>query len=147
MNKTLLPMLCFLLPALILTGQPVRISSESLNKGVKAEYSRPAKDRSDIETGVNRFVGNPLREMSEHQLGTSFYDLQSNYMLQNRICYNPSDGTIGVVWTKGMDAPDFGDRGTGYNFFDGTSWLPEPEARIENAKTGWPNYAFLGENG
>ena len=96
---------------------------------------------------VNPFVSNIKELVGEDQIGTSFYDLQSNTFLSNRI-HVYEDGTIGAVWTRGVEgAPGFADRGTGYNFFDGTSWGPAPELRIEDERTGWPNYAPLGENG
>ena len=39
----------------------------------------------------------------EDIIGTTWYDLQTNKALQNRIwCYD--DGTIGAVWTMGMEA-------------------------------------------
>ncbi len=96
---------------------------------------------------VNPFVSNIKELVGEDQIGTSFYDLQSNSLLSNRI-HVYEDGTIGATWTRGVEgAPGFTDRGTGYNFFDGTSWGPAPTARIEDDRTGWPSYAPLGENG
>ncbi|MBM3434954.1 MAG: T9SS type A sorting domain-containing protein [Bacteroidetes bacterium] len=46
-----------------------------------------------------------------------------------------------------MEESAFEDRGTGYNYFDGTTWQPWPEERIENQRTGWPSYAPFGANG
>ncbi len=70
------------------------------------------------------------------------YDLSTNSSDQNRIYLYP-DGTIGAT---GMMAhsDSYTDRGTGYNYFDGTSWGPLPDVRIENEKAGWPSYAPLG---
>jgi hypothetical protein len=67
------------------------------------------------------------------------YDLQSNYTNQRRIYVFP-DGTIGTTttWTP-SDSP-WPDRGTGYNYFDGSAWGPLPSARVETIRTGWPNY-------
>ena len=36
------------------------------------------------------------------------------------------------------------DRGTGYNFFDGTNWGPFPVARLENSRGGWPSILKTG---
>jgi hypothetical protein len=88
--------------------------------------------------------------VNETQIGQTLYDLQSNSGLQNRMYVYP-DGTIGAVWTMGFvggsGGTGFADRGTGYNYFDGTSWGEWPTARIasETAKNGWPSYAPLGE--
>ena len=57
----------------------------------------------------------------------------------NRL-YLYEDGTIGAAWIRGYDGADpWADRGTGYNYFDGTSWGELPSARIEDVKTGWPS--------
>jgi len=73
------------------------------------------------------------------------YDLQSNSACQNRI-YRYDDGAIGVT-TMMAHLNDFSDRGTGYNYYNGTSWGTQPAARIETVKTGWPSYAPMGANG
>jgi hypothetical protein len=82
----------------------------------------------------------------EDTIGNTYYDLQTYASCQNRI-YVYDDGTIGATWTIGMNPSAFADRGTGYNYFDGTSWQPWPTARIESQRTGWPSYAPFGING
>jgi hypothetical protein len=79
-------------------------------------------------------------------IGMTQYDLQSNALLNNRI-FRYADGTIGAVWTMGMEPTSFPGRGTGYNFYDGTEWYPIPTERIESLRTGWPSYAPLGAEG
>lgn len=79
-------------------------------------------------------------------LGETWYDLQSNSTMPNRI-YAFDDGTIGATWTRGMTPTSYADRGTGYNYFDGTSWGAYPDSRIEDVRTGWPSYAPYLENG
>ncbi len=88
-----------------------------------------------------------LVDPAETNIGNTFYDLQSNTLLQNRI-YRYDDGSIGAVWTQGSESPpSFPDRGTGYNFFDGTAWGAAPQSRLESVRAGWPSYAPLGLNG
>ncbi len=83
----------------------------------------------------------------ETTIGLTYYDLQSNSAMQNRI-HRFEDGTIGGTWTYGMNhTSGFDDRGTGYNYFDGNDWGEYPNGRIEADRTGWPAYAPLGENG
>ena len=41
----------------------------------------------------------------------------------------------------------FSDRGTGYNYFDGTEWDAWPLSRVENIPTNRPTYTAWGENG
>lgn len=80
-------------------------------------------------------------------IGKTRYDLQSNYSMATRIHAYP-DGSIGGTWTYGMlDAAAFSDRGTGYNYFNGTTWGAMPTARIEPVRTGWPSYQPYGPNG
>lgn len=80
-------------------------------------------------------------------LGMSYYDLQTNGSNQNRI-YLFDDGTIGATWTQSHQMyTSYPDRGTGYNYFNGSTWQPFPEERIESMRTGWPSYAPLGTSG
>ena len=96
---------------------------------------------------INRDTFGPGQEgQSEEEIGYTWYDQQSNAHLSNRI-HRFQDGSIGAVWTMGFDIPGFADRGTGYNYFDGTVWDTPPTARIENDRTGWPSYAPWGADG
>ena len=77
----------------------------------------------------------------------SYYDLQSNQYVANRM-YQLPNGSVGVVATfSHEDNTTASDRGTGYNFFDGSDWGEEPETRVEPFKTGWPSIAQYGANG
>lgn len=69
-------------------------------------------------------------------IGTTEYDLQTNNSVQNRVVKH-SDGTISAVWTMGTST--FANRGTGYNYFDGSAWQEMPTERLEGVKTGWPS--------
>lgn len=93
------------------------------------------------------FVHNPVfnenfshRNFDETIIGNTEYDLQTNAAVDHRIRLYP-DGTIAAVWTRGTG--NFANRGTGYNFFDGSSWGPLPTQRLETRRTGWPSYAPL----
>jgi len=81
-------------------------------------------------------------------IGLTLYDLQTNGSMQNRFWIH-EDGTRAAVWTMGFDYQNQfqSDRGTGYNYFDGTNWMDYPTERIEDGRTGWPSYAPLGING
>ena len=82
----------------------------------------------------------------EDDIGSTRYDSQTNESIQNRIVFFP-DGTIGATWTKGEGETSFTNRGTGYNYFNGSTWGPQPTARIETVRTGWPSYDAWGPNG
>ncbi len=78
-------------------------------------------------------------------VGNTKYDVQS-YGSSPRHIWAWPDGTQGVVWTMGFES-GYPDRGTGYNYFNGTDWGPIPDTRIENDRTGWPEISEYGENG
>jgi hypothetical protein len=82
----------------------------------------------------------------ETNIGGTRYDLQTNTSCQNRF-HVFDDGTMGATWTYGLLDPNFSDRGTGYNYFDGEAWGAAPTERIESIRAGWPSYAPYGANG
>ena len=78
------------------------------------------------------------------RIGTTTYDLQSNASVDNRLIRH-SDGTISATWTMSAQfAAAYSDRGTGYNFHDGSSWGPDPTARLESSRGGWPSVLATG---
>lgn len=85
-------------------------------------------------------------KLDESIVGETIYDLQTYGSMHKRIYAYP-DGTIGTIWAMGLDAPDWTTRGTGYNFYDGSSWDPFPTERIETVRTGFPCYVSFGVNG
>ncbi|MEZ5197852.1 MAG: sialidase family protein [Bacteroidales bacterium] len=83
----------------------------------------------------------------EEVIGNTYFDLQSNSSMQSRI-HVYDDGTVGAVFTIGFDFPNFsGDRGTGYNYYDGNAWGDWPTERLEADRTGWCAYDAWGDNG
>jgi hypothetical protein len=80
--------------------------------------------------------------VSETVVGNTLYDLQSNGSVGDRIVVN-ADGSIATCWT--IEPTDgsgsYANRGTGYNYFNGSTWGAAPTARIENARVGWGNVA------
>lgn len=102
------------------------------------------------ENATNQAVpGTKSKSMlDESEIGTTYYDSQTNKSMQERI-YLHDDGTIGAVWTRGPQTnPSGPQRGTGYNYFDGNAWGPDPTAAIDpGEQAGWPSYATYGENG
>ncbi len=77
----------------------------------------------------------------ETQVMVSQYDLQTNASLGNRL-YAWPDGSVAVTATRGVEsAPSFPDRGTGYNYYDGSNWGDMPSGPIEDVRSGWPSIA------
>lgn len=78
------------------------------------------------------------------KIGNTFYDLQTNASISNRITLH-DDGTVSTVHTTAANTR-FTDRGTGYNYYNGNAWLKTPNeqtTRIENSRTGWPSIGTL----
>jgi hypothetical protein len=122
------------------------VSKELLNKAVKTEFKAPVDDATNFYNPVNLTRNTYDVIPSEHQIGNTWYDLWSNTMIGNRF-YVHEDGTMAGVWIMGFEASAFPDRGTGYNYYNGTEWGSWPTERIENRRCGWPSYAPWGPNG
>lgn len=147
MKRTVLFLMLFSAIPLCFAQLPVRYESGSGLSMKKMTYARPDKDPAPAPVGINPAASAPVREWDEQQIGVTWYDLQTNHMLGNRMHFYPEEGTLAATWTYGINASSFGDRGTGYNYYNGSAWGPMPTARIEDERTGWPTYAPLGENG
>lgn len=117
---------------------------------------RPAPEvRGDLN--VNGFMsGRPNRNedmlrrgivpYSFIKVGTSYYDLQTNASISNRIkLYD--DGSVSLVWTTSPDegSTSFPNRGSGYNHRSGSSgnWGAVRNTRIESTRLGWPSVGVL----
>lgn len=117
----------------------------SLKQGAEANLALPAAPNGI--TGIEilpQAVLKPqpasfyAKAVNETEIGETIYDLMSNSSIQNRNLVH-SDGTISASFTYGMQATAFADRGSGFNYFNGTSWGPLATARIETVRTGWPS--------
>jgi len=77
--------------------------------------------------------------INEEIIGTTTYDLQSNACVMDRILMH-NNGSISAAWTMSqLYNTSYADRGTGYNFFDGTAWGSQPTIRLESSRCGWPS--------
>lgn len=141
--KKLLLLTCIISLGLSVAAQDyVRMPSNL--KNISAPNLKAVRDAvNPLTQPANPYVRTG-RAFSEFQIGSTFYDLQSNTSAPANRFYRYEDGTMAAVWTRGMTISGYGDRGTGYNFFNGADWGPEPTARIETQKTGWPTYAPQG---
>lgn len=127
-------------------SQIATVSKDLLKKAEKVQYQKPIRDLSDFTMGVNPTVRSYELSPNETVIGSTFYDLWSNSAYSDRF-YRYPDGTMVATWTQGNEATSFPDRGTGYNYYDGSAWAPIPTARIETVRTGWGTYAPMGLNG
>jgi hypothetical protein len=147
MKKMLLMSLALSAVLILQAQERVSIPKHLSNVAVQTTMEALLDGTVIVEQEVNPTVKSFFLPPEEWEIGETQFDLQSNYSVQSRLTVY-DDGTIGAVWSQGsQSAPSFPDRGTGYNYFDGSSWGPVPSPRIETVRTGWPSYAPLGENG
>ena len=76
-------------------------------------------------------------DICETIMGTTTYDLQSNAAVSSRMV-STANG-MSAVWTfSDENSTSWTDRGTGYNYFDGSAWGDLPTSRLESVRIGWP---------
>ncbi len=77
---------------------------------------------------------------TETVIGGTLYDLQSNSSVGDRLVVN-ADGSMAACWTfEPSDASgSYANRGTGYAYYNGSTWSTPPTVRIEGARVGWGN--------
>jgi len=146
MKKLLLLSLVLSIGFLGFSQEKVQIKKSIQNISKTMVYVNPTDEVVDMTVAPNPYVASYKDLADEDIIGNTFYDLQSNTSLGNRI-HVYEDGTIGAVWTRGIESAAFADRGTGYNYYDGSDWGSAPTERIESVRTGWPSYAPWGANG
>jgi hypothetical protein len=101
---------------------------------------------SPVQLNPNRqvypsaYFGKVARAMA---IGVTQNDQQTNASIYRHVHVFP-DGKISATWTTSTDGPLNGymQRGSGYNHFNGESWGPITSVRIEEQRTGFPNYAY-----
>ena len=82
---------------------------------------------------------------NETLIGTSTYDLQSNAAVHSSRIKMHNGGSISVGWTMSTQySAAYSDRGTGYNFYDGSAWGAQPIVRLETSRVGWPSILICG---
>ncbi|MCU0421750.1 MAG: T9SS type A sorting domain-containing protein [Bacteroidia bacterium] len=88
---------------------------------------------------LNKKAGRAIND----QVGTTFVINQTNGAPYRRIIYYP-DGKISLTWTASTDngVNGFLSRGSGYNHFNGNSWISTPNGlRLEAFRAGFPALA------
>lgn len=109
---------------------------------VKRSYLDQTKSVANATKNNTNVSNHKTSVFTTNVIGQTYYDLQTNSSVADRIVVN-ADGTIGACWT--MEAIDPGstypNRGTGYNYFNGTAWGAMPTNRIESSRVGWGNIA------
>jgi len=99
---------------------------------------------SSDEFGVSKL----LKGSNVFSIGNTFgvdYQTYNSGNIMNRV-YEYSDGTIGATWMhKGQSGVP--DRGTAYNYFDGTGWNEQNPHIGPDPNNAFPSYAPWGTEG
>ena len=119
---------------------PENIRNFSIKKHVNQTWEKSKKYNGNRETEKSS------KAFEQAEVGYTVFDLQTNASNDHR-CYLYPDGTVATTFTFGTTAPNFQERGSGYQYFDGSMWDNMPTNRIESVNTGWPSYSHLGANG
>ncbi len=122
--------------------RPAKLSKTLQNRYI---LETPAIDNQAPATQAGNPVVNTKSVMDDILGVSGTYDMQSNGSPMERVVCWP-DGSVAASWIK-ADVASYADRGTGYNYSNGTAWGAAPAARIENSKTGWPNLCIWNGNG
>jgi Secretion system C-terminal sorting domain len=135
-------------------GLTLSLSAQFKSSMLKqANHIAPALSVSNIDLPVivgelppNNNVSNKKSINDDPVSSITRYDVQSNSAMGRRLFLYP-DGTVGTAATWSTQDALWTDRGTGYNYFDGTAFGSLPTARVEAIRVGWPNYLPFGANG
>jgi hypothetical protein len=149
MKRSLLIVVAMCIFSLVYSGSYAQSANDLIKKSAVRHYQSPTDMPPPMLNTTYNTPGvlkNARLLGDETEIMETVYDLQTNANLANRF-WVWQDGTMAAVATRGMQAPAFADRGTGYNYYDGAAWGPQPAARIETVRTGWPSIAPWGENG
>jgi Secretion system C-terminal sorting domain len=135
-----------LAPGVKLYPSTVPMRSEKVTKIDIVTEAAPVK-QSGIPSVTSSFTPSTASfpGISETKIGETQYDLQSNRNPGRRITNN-GNGTFSAVWTMIPTGGVSGDRGTGYNHYDGTAWGAFPTARVEYKRTGFTNIDMVNGN-
>jgi hypothetical protein len=135
------------------------LASFTVNAFAQRPHFVPAASTPQTAIQVNdRIIPSPVRAAQQPKasqtvslgkfskavkVGETKNDQQTNASLYHHIKLH-SGGKVSVTWTTSQDAAPYVSRGSGYNFYDGTSWLPVAQAslRIESQRTGFPEYTY-----
>ena len=122
-------------------------ATASINKVVVGKDAPVQSAANFVPQTSQSVVVNRYADMDYAATMWTYYDLQSNQYVANRM-YQLPNGSVAVAATLSYEPNQTAsDRGSGYNFFNGEEWGEEPEGRVEPFKTGWPSIAQWGENG
>lgn len=151
MKKSFFISLCLSLGLAVFAQQPIPKSEACM--AIATEKSTAFGKEMESETvpfvpqEAKSVVVNRYDNLVTNETMWTTYDCQSNRYVANRMYQLPNGSVATVATMSHQYNQTASDRGTGYNFFNGSYWQSQPNARIENFKTGWPTIAQWGSSG
>ena len=145
MKKLLLAFIIVTLtiPAIAQPGRAL-ISRSLRDKAVRSEKYN---GQAELPLKTSNTTVSSTKNVTDDVIGGSRYDNQTNGCIMSRIYLWP-DNAVTATWIYGeLDAAGYSDRGTGYNYYNGTTWNAAPTARVETTRTGWTNVNPWNGNG
>ena len=146
MKKLLFTLSAVIIGLTAITQKTERFSKQFADSKIERKATFNFRNHQEVMTPEKTEATTKYVSGNQAFIGETVYDLQTTGIIGNRI-YLFDDGTIGAVWTMGMESPQFPDKGTGYNYFDGSSWSVPPYLTIESVRAGNPSYTAIGTNG
>jgi len=136
----------YLLMLLVTSG--VLVTAQRIPQNLR-DIMLPNYDQTrNIDVPFSLAPNNTVHSMAAYNetvIGQTYWDLQSSNSAPPNRFYVYEDGRMAAVWTMGMSTTDnYLDRGTGYAFYNGTTWDTMPMVRIETERAGWPSYTPAG---
>lgn len=128
------------------TAQRPRVKSTPSMLNLSTKRVAAIDETTNLQTTINPYVSRSYPQ-NEIEVGNTIYDLQSNGTSPSNRLEVFSDGTVGATWTRATGPAAYADRGTAYNYFNGTTWGPAPTNRVETVRSGWPAYSACGPTG
>jgi photosystem II stability/assembly factor-like uncharacterized protein len=116
---------------------------------LNAELGWASGINTGTSDGIYKYSGSfasPINGMTRQAIGYTNYQLQTNASISSNLINSP-DGTLSATWNmSNLNDGAYSDRGTGYNYFNGTAWEPPPTNRVESVRTGFTNVVVTGTN-
>ncbi len=135
MYKTLvLPALAGFLPLLGIAQQAVPRPSG---------FDQRSPDNVSVPASHTGFSSTGLRGL-ENEIGLTTYDLQTYDALPRRIAYH-GDGKVSAIWMSAFDTNGWPDRGTQFNYRDGSDWGDASRVEDPAVRIGFPTMDKLGD--
>ncbi len=141
-------MLALLLPVSSFAQSKLK-SSHKLQPAVDVRHPHPDAPMQGSAAALNLDTPNPYAtargdNQKQVYIGETYYPLQTNGSVQNRLVLNPN-GSLSGTWTQSLEGTAAAtDRGTGFN-----TWMPDaveadfPVGRLESLRCGWPALATI----